>query len=50
MCSRSSGSWGGAYESQDEIKKVPHKVIKASNGDARVEIRGSSIRRRKFPR
>ena len=24
----------------DEIKKVPYKVVKASNGDARIEIRG----------
>jgi molecular chaperone DnaK len=32
---------GRRYEEvQDEIKKVPYKVIKASNGDARVEIRG----------
>ena len=27
-------------EVQDEIKKVPYKVVKASNGDARIEIRG----------
>ncbi len=27
-------------EVQDEITKVPYKVVKASNGDARVEVRG----------
>ena len=27
-------------EVAEEIKKVPYKVVKASNGDARVEIRG----------
>src|SRR5512145_1033704 len=27
-------------EVQEEIKKVPYKVVKASNGDVRVEIRG----------
>src|SRR3954452_15071243 len=27
-------------EVQDEIKKVPYKVVKAANGDVRVEIRG----------
>src|SRR5205807_1920878 len=27
-------------EVQEEIKKVPYKVVKASNGDARIEIRG----------
>jgi molecular chaperone DnaK len=27
-------------EVQDEIKKVPYKVVKAPNGDVRVEIRG----------
>ena len=34
-------------EVQDEIKKVPYKVVKASNGDARIEIRGSSTRHRR---
>src|SRR4030081_2414801 len=27
-------------EVQEEIKKVPYKVVKASNGDVRIEIRG----------
>ena len=27
-------------EVQEEIKKVPYKVVKAPNGDARIEIRG----------
>jgi len=27
-------------EVTEEIKKVPYKVVKAPNGDARVEIRG----------
>jgi molecular chaperone DnaK len=27
-------------EVQEEIEKVPYKVVKASNGDARIEIRG----------
>src|SRR2546430_1334600 len=27
-------------EVQEEIKKVPYKVVKAANGDVRVEIRG----------
>jgi len=32
---------GRRYEEvQEEIKKVPYKVVKASNGDVRIEIRG----------
>src|SRR3984893_7021247 len=32
---------GRRYEEvQEEIKKVPYKVVKAPNGDVRVEIRG----------
>ncbi len=32
---------GRRYEEvQEEIKKVPYKVVKAANGDVRVEIRG----------
>jgi molecular chaperone DnaK len=27
-------------EVQEEIKKVPYKVVKASNGDVRIEVRG----------
>src|SRR6187397_3609494 len=27
-------------EVQEEIKKVPYKVAKASNGDVRIEVRG----------
>ncbi len=32
---------GRRYEEvQEEIKKVPYKVVKAPNGDARIEVRG----------
>src|SRR5262245_51084652 len=35
------GFMGRRFEEvAEEIKKVPYKVVKASNGDARVEIRG----------
>ena len=39
--SRSSGSWAGATtRCEQEIKLVPYKVVKAPNGDVRIEIRG----------
>jgi molecular chaperone DnaK len=36
-------------EVAEEIKIVPYKVVRAPNGDARVDIRASNIHRRKFP-
>lgn len=36
-------------EVNEEMKMVPYKVVRASNGDARVDIMENSIHRRKSP-
>ena len=42
---------GRRYEEVlQEIKLVPYKVVKASSGDARVEVRGRCTRPRRSPR
>ncbi len=41
-------------EVQEEIKRVPYKVVRAANGDAAVEVevegKTNNSARRKFPR
>ena len=41
-------------EVQEEVKRMPYKVVKAANGDAAVEVevdgKTKHFRRRKFPR